>query len=168
MKKGQKIATALFTILFVLQLFIVRYIVNNAAVTSIAVSMFIEIAAVVAFAVIVVKLVAADTLSCAFKKKLCASAVLYTLATAIYYDITLNIIMAALSLFSEALTTNPLYGIAVLIVKFVILAAAVYFVCAPEKETQASIEFEQAPAVSELLNPEKVEEITEKLDDVEQ
>ncbi|MEG1270500.1 MAG: hypothetical protein RSD01_06165 [Ruthenibacterium sp.] len=168
MKKGQKISTALFAILFVLQLFVVRYVVNNAAITSVALSMFIEIAAVIAFAVVTVKLFAQDALSCTFKKKLVAGAVLYTIATAVYYDISLNIIMAALSLFSEALTTTPMYAIAVLVVKFVVLAAAVYFACAPEKETKASIEFEDAPAAAELLNPEKVEEITEKLDEVEQ
>ncbi|MEG2842301.1 MAG: hypothetical protein RR900_02340, partial [Ruthenibacterium sp.] len=119
MKKGQKISTALFAILFVLQLFVVRYVVNNAAITSVALSMFIEIAAVIVFAVVTVKLFAQDALSCTFKKKLVAGAVLYTIATAVYYDISLNIIMAALSLFSEALTTTPMYAIAVLVVKFV-------------------------------------------------
>ncbi|MEG0910459.1 MAG: hypothetical protein RSB47_08110 [Ruthenibacterium sp.] len=168
MKKNQKIATTLCTVLFVLQLFVVRYVVNNAAITSVAVSMFIEIGAVIAFAIVAIKLAAGEGDTCSFKKKLVAGAVLYTLATAVYYDIALNIIMAGLSMFGEALVATPVYGIVVLVVKFVLLAAVIYFVCAPEKETQASIEFETAPDAAELQSPEKVEEITEKLDEVEQ
>lgn len=132
MKKNTKKSLMLFSVLFLLQLFILRYLVNNAAITGIAVSMLVEIAVPVMLGCIIIKLASGDA-GCNFKKGLVAGSVLYALYLAVFYDIQINIIMAGISLFGESLTKSIWPSLCVFAVKVILLAAAVWFAVKPEK-----------------------------------
>ena len=132
MKKNTKNSLILFSALFLLQLFILRYLINNAAITGIAVSMLVEIAIPLVLAVVIAQLASGDA-GCAFKKSLVAGSFLYALYLAVFYDIQINIIMSGMSLFGQSMVSSVWPTICVFAVKVILLAAAVWFAVKPEK-----------------------------------
>ncbi len=98
MKQGKQISAVLFGVLAVFQMFIVRYMMNNAALTGVPIMVLAEIAAAPVFAAACVWLFSRDgVLSPVGKKVLAGSALFYLLFIAVYYDLEVNLILSGLS-----------------------------------------------------------------------
>lgn len=167
MNKNAKLSAVLFALLFLLQAFILRYLMLNVAVTGVAVAMLAEVVALAMFARCAIRAKTGAYTECCAKQTLAAGSIFYAVFLLIYNTMELSLIASGVALFNETLATNNTVLIAVFVVKLVLLAAAVFFAVAPEKECKAEVEFEEAPAPETLLAPEAVEKLNEQLDEKE-
>ena len=152
---NKKISAILFAVLFAVQAFFVSYIFTTAAVTSIPIAMFIEMAALVVFGVVCAKLFANEDVNTA---KAAALTAMYIFLNGIYYTTEAVLAQTALSLISETLAANTALAIAIIAVRIILLIVAVVFCGKKEKEPMneeeviiiaeetAEIPAEQAPA----------------------
>ena len=107
MKQGKQISAVLFGVLAVFQMFIVRYMMNNAALTGVPIMVLAEIAAAPVFAAACVWLFSRDgVLSPVGKKVLAGSALFYLLFIAVYYDLEVNLILSGLSTLEQELANG--------------------------------------------------------------
>ena len=134
MKQGKQISAVLFGVLAVFQMFIVRYMMNNAALTGVPIMVLAEIAAAPVFAAACVWLFSRDgVLSPVGKKVLAGSALFYLLFIAVYYDLEVNLILSGLSTLEQELANGLTPGYLGMAAKVVLLVLAVGFaVTAPK------------------------------------
>lgn len=139
MKQGKQISAVLFGVLAVFQMFIVRYMMNNAALTGVPIMVLAEIAAAPVFAAACVWLFSRDgVLSPVGKKVLAGSALFYLLFIAVYYDLEVNLILSGLSTLGQELANGLTPGYLGMAAKVVLLVLAVGFaVTAPKKPGRA-------------------------------
>ena len=140
MKQGKQISAVLFGVLAVFQMFIVRYMMNNAALTGVPIMVLAEIAAAPVFAAACVWLFSRDgVLSPVGKKVLAGSALFYLLFIAVYYDLEVNLILSGLSTLGQELANGLTPGYLGMAAKVVLLVLAVGFaVTAPKKPGEPS------------------------------
>ena len=155
MKNGKNLSALLMAVLSALQFFLLSYLLNNASITSLPISMVAEMAAAVAMTVAAVLLFAKEgPLSCAQKRGFAASAVMYVVFAAFYWSTQLSIIQYTLSTAGDGRFAEGAAPYCVLAVKALLLIAAVLAAVAPEEkkavgeESDASAE-EAAPAEAE-------------------
>ena len=142
MKQGKQISAVLFGVLAVFQMFIVRYMMNNAALTGVPIMVLAEIAAAPVFAAACVWLFSRDgVLSPVGKKVLAGSALFYLLFIAVYYDLEVNLILSGLSTLGQELANGLTPGYLGMAAKVVLLVLAVGFaVTAPKEVLQEAAE----------------------------
>lgn len=167
MKKNATISCGLFSLLFVMQLFLLLYVGGNLALTGLPVWVLAEVAALFVFAGMATRLFAKGELEETAKKTVAAAGVFYVLTLVVFYGVQLSLIFTALGTFNQALGQNVVAGWVVYGVKVVLFAAAVWFAVCPEKEVEVTLEFETARDAAELESPQAVEEIKEQLDEKE-
>lgn len=121
-------------------MFIVRYMMNNAALTGVPIMVLAEIAAAPVFAAACVWLFSRDgVLSPVGKKVLAGSALFYLLFIAVYYDLEVNLILSGLSTLGQELANGLTPGYLGMAAKVVLLVLAVGFaVTAPKKPGEPS------------------------------
>ena len=125
MKQGKQISAVLFGVLAVFQMFIVRYMMNNAALTGVPIMVLAEIAAAPVFAAACVWLFSRDgVLSPVGKKVLAGSALFYLLFIAVYYDLEVNLILSGLSTLGQELANGLTPGYLGMAAKVVLLVLA--------------------------------------------
>ena len=95
MKKNQLISGAFFAAYTVLQMFLQKYVWENAAITSISISMLLESAAILAFAVIAVYLLCFET-SGAKKRAIAMAGILYIIYVGLYFSVHQSLAMMGL------------------------------------------------------------------------
>lgn len=146
MKQGKQISAVLFGVLAVFQMFIVRYMMSNAALTGVPIMVLAEIAAAPVFAAACVWLFSRDgVLSSVSKKILAGSALFYLLFLAVYCDLEVNLILLGLSTLGQNLPDDLTPGYLGLAAKVVLLVLAVVFAAMKPK------------------NPDKPSELNEEL-----
>ena len=157
MKQGKQISSVLFGVLSVLQMLVVRYMMNNAALTGVPITVLVEIAAVPVFAAACVWLFSRDGILCPVGKKVLAgSALFYLLFIAVYYDLEINLILSGLSTFGQELSANLTLGYIGLAVKVVLLVLAVGFaMTAPKKPGEPSELKEVLKEAAEAMSMDK-------------
>ena len=107
-------------------MFIVRYMMNNAALTGVPIMVLAEIAAAPVFAAACVWLFSRDgVLSPVGKKVLAGSALFYLLFIAVYYDLEVNLILSGLSTLGQELANGLTPGYLGMAAKGVLLVLAV-------------------------------------------
>lgn len=144
LKKRKQIAAVLFGVLSVLQMFFVRYVAGGVALTSIPLLFLAEAAAVPVFAAASIWLfIRGDALSCSGKKALAGGTLFYLLFLAAYLDAEKQIILSGLMLFDQRLAASPVFGYVGLVVKAVLLVAAVVLAVAEPRTAQADEEKEE-------------------------
>ena len=135
MKQGKQISAVLFGVLAVFQMFIVRYMMNNAALTGVPIMVLAEIAAAPVFAAACVWLFSRDgVLSPVGKKVLAGSALFYLLFIAVYYDLEVNLILSGLSTLEQELANGLTPGYLGMAAKVVLLVLAVGFAVTAQKK----------------------------------
>ena len=151
MKQGKQISAVLFGVLAVFQMFIVRYMMNNAALTGVPIMVLAEIAAAPVFAAACVWLFSRDgVLSPVGKKVLAGSALFYLLFIAVYYDLEVNLILSGLSTLGQELANGLTPA------KVVLLVLAVGFaVTAPKKPGEPSELKEVLQEAAEAMSLDK-------------
>lgn len=167
MKQNTKISCVLFTVLFVLQLLILGYIGANAAVTSLPVWVIAEFAMLFVFGGILVRFFVKGGFSCAGKKTLAVTAVLYLATMGVFYQVQISLILTFLSTLNPALGQNIVVAAVVMGAKVLLGIIAVYFAVAREKETEVAIEFETPIDASALETAEAAEKMMNQMDEKE-
>ena len=154
---GKKISAVLFGVLAVFQMFIVRYMMNNAALTGVPIMVLAEIAAAPVFAAACVWLFSRDgVLSPVGKKVLAGSALFYLLFIAVYYDLEVNLILSGLSTLGQELANGLTPGYLGMAAKVVLLVLAVGFaVTAPKKPGEPSELKEVLQEAAEAMSLDK-------------
>ena len=157
MKQGKQISAVLFGVLAVFQMFIVRYMMNNAALTGVPIMVLAEIAAAPVFAAACVWLFSRDgVLSPVGKKVLAGSALFYLLFIAVYYDVEVNLILSGLSTLEQELANGLTPGYLGMAAKVVLLVLAVGFaVTAPKKPGEPSELKEVLQEAAEAMSLDK-------------
>ena len=157
MKQGKQISAVLFGVLAVFQMFIVRYMMNNAALTGVPIMVLAEIAAAPVFAAACVWLFSRDgVLSPVGKKVLAGSALFYLLFIAVYYDLEVNLILSGLSTLEQELANGLTPGYLGMAAKVVLLVLAVGFaVTAPKKPGEPSELKEVLQEAAEAMSLDK-------------
>ena len=161
MKQGKQISAVLFGVLAVFQMFIVRYMMNNAALTGVPIMVLAEIAGApafsAAFAAACVWLFSRDgVLSPVGKKVLAGSALFYLLFIAVYYDLEVNLILSGLSTLEQELANGLTPGYLGMAAKVVLLVLAVGFaVTAPKKPGEPSELKEVLQEAAEAMSLDK-------------
>lgn len=126
-----------------------------------------EFAALFVFGWVTVKAFASpEPYTCSQKRQLCALVGVYLVVNLVAIDLEQQIVVVTLSGFNQSLAQNTALSWAVLAVKFVFLAAALYFACAEKK--QATVVFEEGAAPETLETEEAIERLTEQLDEAEE
>ena len=151
MKQGKQISAVLFGVLAVFQMFIVRYMMNNAALTGVPIMVLAEIAAACVW------LFSRDgVLSPVGKKVLAGSALFYLLFIAVYYDLEVNLILSGLSTLGQELANGLTPGYLGMAAKVVLLVLAVGFaVTAPKKPGEPSELKEVLQEAAEAMSLDK-------------
>lgn len=154
---GKQISAVLFGVLAVFQMFIVRYMMNNAALTGVPIMVLAEIAAAPVFAAACVWLFSRDgVLSPVGKKVLAGSALFYLLFIAVYYDLEVNLILSGLSTLEQELANGLTPGYLGMAAKVVLLVLAVGFaVTAPKKPGEPSELKEVLQEAAEAMSLDK-------------
>ena len=164
MKQGKQISAVLFGVLAVFQMFIVRYMMNNAALTGVPIMVLAEAAPV--FAAACVWLFSRDgVLSPVGKKVLAGSALFYLLFIAVYYDLEVNLILSGLSTLGQELANGLTPGYLGMAAKVVLLVLAVGFAGLPQKLTITRSELKevlQEAAEAMSLDKETMEKEAEQ------
>ena len=144
MKQGKQISAVLFGVLAVFQMFIVRYMMNNAALTGVPIMVLAEIAAAPVFAAACVWLFSRDgVLSPVGKKVLAGSALFY-------------LILSGLSTLGQELANGLTPGYLGMAAKVVLLVLAVGFaVTAPKKPGEPSELKEVLQEAAEAMSLDK-------------
>jgi len=157
LKQGKQISAVLFGVLAVFQMFIVRYMMNNAALTGVPIMVLAEIAAAPVFAAACVWLFSRDgVLSPVGKKVLAGSALFYLLFIAVYYDLEVNLILSGLSTLGQELADGLTPGYFGMAAKVVLLVLAVGFaVTAPKKPGEPSELKEVLQEAAEAMSLDK-------------
>ena len=144
--KNKKISAILFAVLFAVQLLFMSYIFTNAAVTNIPVAMFVELAAVVVFGLVSAKLFTGEEVCFA---KSAVLTVFYIAFNIVCYSTEAVLASTALSLVSQELSANTAVAAGIVIVRLVLLAAAVFFCGKKEKEPMNEEEIEVVEIIAE-------------------
>ena len=156
MRKNQLISGAFFAVYTILQMFLQKYVWENAVITTISISMLLESAAILAFAAIAVYLLCFEV-SEAKKKAIALAGVLYIIYVGLYFSVHQSLAMMGLINIGNLMKNDgAIY--AVIAVK-VLVAAAVVFLLLGEKKQNETAELAEEPAAEEAATPaEPVEE----------
>ena len=153
MKQGKQISAVLFGVLAVFQMFIVRYMMNNAALTGVPIMVLAEIAAAPVFAAACSR---DGVLSPVGKKVLAGSALFYLLFIAVYYDLEVNLILSGLSTLGQELANGLTPGYLGMAAKVVLLVLAVGFaVTAPKKHISSAAQQKLGEEAAEAMSLDK-------------
>ena len=156
MKQGKQISAVLFGVLAVFQMFIVRYMMNNAALTGVPIMVLAEIAAAPVFAAACVWLFSRDGVLSPVGKKVLAGSALYLLFIAVYYDLEVNLILSGLSTLGQELANGLTPGYLGMAAKVVLLVLAVGFaVTAPKNPGEPSELKEVLQEAAEAMSLDK-------------
>ena len=157
MRKNQLISGAFFAVYTILQMFLQKYVWENAVITTISISMLLESAAILAFAAIAVYLLCFEV-SEAKKKAIALAGVLYIIYVGLYFSVHQSLAMMGLINIGNLMKNDgAIY--AVIAVKVLLVAAAVVFLLLGEMKQNETAELAEEPAAEEAATPaEPVEE----------
>lgn len=157
MRKNQLISGAFFAVYTILQMFLQKYVWENAVITTISISMLLESAAILAFAAIAVYQLCFEV-SEAKKKAIALAGVLYIIYVGLYFSVHQSLAMMGLINIGNLMKNDgAIY--AVIAVKVLLVAAAVVFLLLGEKKQNETAELAEEPAAEEAATPaEPVEE----------
>ena len=162
MRKNQLISGAFFAVYTILQMFLQKYVWENAVITTISISMLLESAAILAFAAIAVYLLCFEV-SEAKKKAIALAGVLYIIYVGLYFSVHQSLAMMGLINIGNLMENHgAIY--AVIAVKVLLVAAAVVFLLLGEKKQNETAELaaEEAAAPAEPVEEEKPVEETQE------
>ena len=164
---NRPLSAVFFALAFGWMALCMRMALTNMGLANSPMQVGFEFAALFVFGWVVVKAFAShEPFTCAQKRQLCALVGVYFVVNLAAIDLEQQIVMVTLSGFNQSLAQNTALSWAVLAVKFVFLAAALYFACAEKK--QATVVFDEGAAPEALESEEAIEQLTEQLDEAEE
>lgn len=155
MKKNQLISGAFFAAYTVLQMFLQKYVWENAAITSISISMLLESAAILAFAAIAVYLLCFEA-SGAKKRAIAMAGILYIIYVGLYFSVHQSLTMMGL-MNMGSLMESDIAIYAVIAVKVLLVAVAIVFLLMGDKKQEEAAEPAEEPAAEEAAVPAGIE-----------
>ena len=159
---NRTLSAVFFALAFGWMALCMRMALTNMGLANSPMQVGFEFAALFVFGWVVVKAFArTEPFTCAQKRQLCALVGVYFVVNLAAIDLEQQIVVVTLSGFNQSLAQNTALSWAVLAVKFVFLAAALYFACAEKK--QATVVFDEGAAPEELESEEAMEQLTERL-----
>lgn len=168
MKKNKLISAIIFGALTAIQMFTLAYVWQS-PISQLPIALFFEIIALVAFALTFLHLLkTADVeMTSGEKRYMIGATIIYFMSIAFNFTMVLNLIAIAISIVSQTMAAAATPKIVVLIVRSIILIAAVVVAVMPTKQNVATIEFDEAVEPEKLITAEAVEAVINQLDDTE-
>ncbi|MEG1568649.1 MAG: hypothetical protein RR349_03775 [Oscillospiraceae bacterium] len=168
MKKTKTVSAILFGVLFVMQTFLMSYVLLGMGVSNAPFYFIIEIAAIVVFALLCVKLFKNDEpITYEFKREIAVATVLYLIFTALCYQLQLSAIIQALSTLNPSWAASVMPSAVAFGIKVLLLVSAAVFAMMEPKVTEVTLEFEEAKDVADFQTEEAVEEVIVAIDEQE-
>lgn len=151
MKKSKTIAAVLFGVLAIVQIFGLSFVFSTTT-AQLPVITFLEIAALVVYALVCVKMLKTADVAVTSGEKRAAAAlsVIYLMAIAFNIQIVIQVLMLAFAMVSQELAQVQTTGIVMLCVRTAILIAALYFTFCNEKIKNSEVLIDSLVSEREL------------------
>lgn len=166
--KKNRLLSGVFFVLFVAFLALsMRYPLLAMGLGDTPLVIVCEIVMLFVFGAVTLKIFGGKEIAAPEKRQLYVLGIFYLLLNLVTIEMQVQVVAVTLSIFSQALATNMALCYLMLVVKFVLLAAGIYFAGANFKEaTEASVVFEDGVSPEEL-NDETIEALNDQMDEAE-